>query len=132
MAMSNDLCTTLLNSAFSLGSMAKEKDTPMKLIINWSSTKTRAALAKELEISPQALNNWIDRGIPPREHARVAALYGRSVEVLLGLAQDDPDLSELMTFWNVLLPQSKAEVVKHAKYIRTIQNPVPDLKPVKR
>lgn len=135
--MSNVLFTTPLNGAFSLERMGKPKDKPsehpMDRVLAWTKTKTRVELAKELELeSPQALQNWINRGIPPKDYARVAKIYGRSVDVLLGRTEDDPAFAELMTFWDVLLPQSKAYVLSQAKYIRTIQNPVPDPDPVKR
>lgn len=132
MDMSNVLFTTSLNRAFSLGPMAKPKVRPIDRVLRWAGTKSRAALARELQISPQALNNWIVRDIPPREYARVAAIYGRSVEVLVGRVGDDPSLSEMMAFWDVLLPESKADILRHAKYVRTIQNPVPDPAPTKR
>lgn len=124
-AVSNDLFTTSLNFAFSLRGMAKPRIRPIDRVLKWSG-KTGVALATELGISPQRLNNWLGRDIPPRQYARVAAIYGRSVEVLVGLAQDDPYIADMMTFWNVLLPESKADIVRHAKYVRTIQNPVPD------
>lgn len=112
--------------------MPKTRIRPIDRVLGWSGAKTRADLARELEISPQALNNWMGRDIPPREYARVAKIYGRSVEVLVGLSEDDPSLSELLTFWDVLLPESKASILQHAKYVRTIQNPVPDPHPAKR
>lgn len=135
--MSNALFTNSLNRTFSLRVMAKPKDKPrvrpIDRVLKWTPTKSRVELAKELELdSPQALNNWIKRGIPPKEHARVAKIYGRSVDMLLGRADDDPALAELMTFWDVLLPESRRYVVSQAKYIRTVQNPVPDPEPVKQ
>lgn len=112
--------------------MIKAPIRPIDRVLKWSEGLSRADLARKLKISPQRLNNWIGRDIPPREYARVAALYGRTVEILVGLAEDDPHLAELLTFWDVLLPESRADILTYAKYVRTIQNPVPDPKPTKR
>lgn len=45
-----------------------------------------ADVARFLETSEQRVNNWKRRGIPAAQHATLAALFGWSVDQLLGLA----------------------------------------------
>jgi hypothetical protein len=37
---------------------------------------TQASLARELKVSPQRVNNWVMRGIPPHWAPRVAQILG--------------------------------------------------------
>jgi len=43
-----------------------------------------SGLAKALNESPQRMNNWKTRGVPPAMHIRVATALGWSVDQLLG------------------------------------------------
>jgi len=47
-----------------------------------------AELARALDTSEQRINNWKRRGVPPKQHAAVAAALGWSVDRLIGL--DEP------------------------------------------
>lgn len=99
-------------------------------IQRWEGPIRHRDLAKRLSISPQLLTNWQSRDVPPREYVRLAGLYGCSVEVLTGaLPDDDRELTELLAIWKLLIPASRTDLIKSARYIRTIQNPVGETGP---
>lgn len=120
-AKSNGMFTSEINRLFSLERMERVIDR----ILRWEGDKSPADVARDLKITPQRLNNWKQRDVPSRQFARLAKHYGRSIEVLAGTAEeDDPILSELLAIWKVLIPESRRTVLGHAKFVRTVQNPV--------
>lgn len=50
---------------------------------------TWAWMARQLEESPQAVNNWKRRGVPAKQHARIATVLGWSINQLLDM--DEPN-----------------------------------------
>lgn len=127
---SNGMFTSGINRLFSLGTMEPEKERVIDRVQRWEGTIRQKDLAKRLGISTQALNNWKERDVPPKEYVRLAQLYGCSIDVLTGvLPDDDRELSELMAIWRVLIPTSRTDLIKSARYIRTIQNPVGETGP---
>lgn len=111
-----------LNDAFRISvDMSKPKPRAIDMVLDWTETLRPSDLARELRVSPQRLNNWMERDIPAKQIPRVAAIYNRSAEVLLGIKEDDSSLSALMEFWPKLLPETKLEVLNFAKYALTVQ-----------
>jgi lambda repressor-like predicted transcriptional regulator len=59
-----------------------DKTIKRALAIAASKNLTNSELAELLEISPQRLNNWITRGMPPRHDRLVADKLGVSIDVI--------------------------------------------------
>lgn len=60
-------------------------------MMRWAADKgwNQSDLASQLRLSPQVVSNWKRRGgVPPEQYATIAALFGRSVEQLLGIAPE--------------------------------------------
>ncbi|HRL22811.1 MAG TPA: helix-turn-helix transcriptional regulator, partial [Alcaligenes sp.] len=49
-------------------------------IEGWS----QSDLANRIGVSPQNITNWKIRGVPSDRHAQIAALFGKTVDQLLG------------------------------------------------
>lgn len=144
MDKSNEMFINGFNGLFSLEAMpeapqeppAKPIETPIDRFLRWAGwtgsdgERSLAAIAEDWGISPQNLNNWKRRGMPPYEIPRLAAKYEKPIEVALGaLPENDQLRDELLAIWKVLLPGSKLDLIKQARYIRTIQNPIGETGP---
>lgn len=69
-----------------------------KRMMRWAENEgwDQTDLANRLGVSPQNVTNWKGRGVPPAKHAEIAALFGRSVDQLLGKA---PEQEGLLRAW---------------------------------
>lgn len=69
-----------------------------KRMMRWAALKgwDQTDLANRLCVSPQNVTNWKVRGVPPARYAQIAALFGRSVEQLIGEA---PEGDEPIRLW---------------------------------
>jgi phage repressor protein C with HTH and peptisase S24 domain len=67
---------------FSLAAMSER---PIDRALAWAKEAgmTPADFARRLEVDDQLVTNWKKRGLPPRRHAEVAKIFGRTVDELV-------------------------------------------------
>lgn len=59
---------------------------PIDVALAWARERgwNNSAFARELGVERQNVSNWQKRGLPPEWHERVASVFGKSVDALLG------------------------------------------------
>lgn len=122
--------TNKINRLFSLNGMERVIDRILRWEKASADEKALAEVARNLGISPQLLQLWKKRDVPGNRLEQLAEHYGCSIDVLTGRApEDDHEFNELMAIWKKLVPSSRTDLIKSARYIRTIQNPVGETGP---
>jgi len=112
----NVLWNTSIHAAFNVGGMTESR--PIDRALQWARERDwdDATLAMRLNTSQQRIYNWKKRGMPPAQHAAVAALFGRSVDQLLGVVEPAASLPHAKV--EPVTGSTRAVPLAHAESLR--------------